>query len=337
MAQLDASDVSALLRFVSELKDVEDAFAFPPRVLRQLQELIPSDDTAYSELHHATRTTGWQIAYHSDGAEQLEHGVVGDAEDEAWWWHVRHSHAVCGRRSATGDWTSPWKASDFATLPEFRRTSIYDAFYRGVLDHWFDFGLPPIGDRTRVFVFTRRGGPDFNERDRLIARLLQPHLEARATAAEAAADAADALANLEEDADEEAHRVVLCSASGAIEFASPVSRSLLADYLGVENGTLPKGVLEGTSAVRRECGQLTIRATRSGDLRILLLEERDTRLESLTAREREVLELVARGRTNAEIGLELEIAVTTVAKHLEHIYEKLGVASRTAAAVLISS
>jgi len=52
----------------------------------------------------------------------------------------------------------------------------------------------------------------------------------------------------------------------------------------------------------------------------------------LTLREREVLGWLARGKTNAEIGMILGISAATVGKHLEHIYPKLGVENRTAAA-----
>jgi DNA-binding CsgD family transcriptional regulator len=51
----------------------------------------------------------------------------------------------------------------------------------------------------------------------------------------------------------------------------------------------------------------------------------------LTDREREVLMLVRAGRTNSQIACELWIAHGTVRKHLENIYRKLGVQSRTAA------
>lgn len=52
----------------------------------------------------------------------------------------------------------------------------------------------------------------------------------------------------------------------------------------------------------------------------------------LTAREVEVLRLVAEGRTNAEVATELVIAEKTVSRHLSNIFTKLGVGSRTAAA-----
>jgi DNA-binding CsgD family transcriptional regulator len=53
----------------------------------------------------------------------------------------------------------------------------------------------------------------------------------------------------------------------------------------------------------------------------------------LTPREIEVLAWVAAGKTNAQVAEVLSIAPGTVKKHLEHIYEKLGVSSRTDAAV----
>jgi DNA-binding NarL/FixJ family response regulator len=54
-------------------------------------------------------------------------------------------------------------------------------------------------------------------------------------------------------------------------------------------------------------------------------------LNRLTAREAEILELVAAGLTNAAIAERLWISPGTVKKHLENVYAKLGVANRTAA------
>ena len=53
---------------------------------------------------------------------------------------------------------------------------------------------------------------------------------------------------------------------------------------------------------------------------------------SLSAREREVLTLLAAGRSNREIAERLVVSPHTVARHVEHIYAKLGVSNRTAAA-----
>lgn len=53
--------------------------------------------------------------------------------------------------------------------------------------------------------------------------------------------------------------------------------------------------------------------------------------DGLTNRETEILALVARGKTNQEIAALLIVSPHTVRKHLEHVYEKLRVNSRTAA------
>jgi DNA-binding CsgD family transcriptional regulator len=55
-------------------------------------------------------------------------------------------------------------------------------------------------------------------------------------------------------------------------------------------------------------------------------------LARLTDREAEILQLVARGKTNREIAALLVVSDHTVRKHLENVYDKLGVHTRTAAA-----
>ncbi|GAA3835862.1 response regulator transcription factor [Sphaerisporangium flaviroseum] len=63
----------------------------------------------------------------------------------------------------------------------------------------------------------------------------------------------------------------------------------------------------------------------------LVTRMRAPAVESLSKRETEVLALVARGLTNAEVGRELFISETTVKTHLLRIFGKLGVSDRTAA------
>lgn len=55
--------------------------------------------------------------------------------------------------------------------------------------------------------------------------------------------------------------------------------------------------------------------------------------ETLTAREAELLAEVADAKSNEEIAADKKISVATVEKHIENFYPKLGVQSRTAAAV----
>lgn len=61
------------------------------------------------------------------------------------------------------------------------------------------------------------------------------------------------------------------------------------------------------------------------------LLKRRVAADALTARESEVLQLLAEGLSNKEIASRLEIAEKTVRIHLTHVFDKLGVTDRTSA------
>jgi two-component system NarL family response regulator len=111
------------------------------------------------------------------------------------------------------------------------------------------------------------------------------------------------------DADEDVYRAVQAGARG---------------YL--LKGTFAEGILEA------------IRTVHAG--RRLIAPEVAARLAdrvsspSLTSREIAVLELVARGMSNKEIGAALFVSETTIKYHLKNIYVKLGAGDRTEAALL---
>jgi two-component system NarL family response regulator len=91
-------------------------------------------------------------------------------------------------------------------------------------------------------------------------------------------------------------------------------------------GTFPDGILEEA-----------IRSVHAGN-RLIPREVADRLADrvsepSLTPREIAVLELVAKGLSNREIGTALSTSAGTVKTHLERIYAKLGVGDRTAAAL----
>jgi DNA-binding CsgD family transcriptional regulator len=91
---------------------------------------------------------------------------------------------------------------------------------------------------------------------------------------------------------------------------------------------LARWLNSGSSTLARRNADRRLTVDRCGDT--LLIEE--TRDEfGLTPRERQILGWVAKGKTNPEVAEILWVAPSTVRKHLENIYAKLDVPTRTAA------
>ncbi len=148
--------------------------------------------------------------------------------------------------------------------------------------------------------------------------------------------------------------VVLVDGQGRIAWRSPKATEWL-EAASPKSGAdrLPMFVEPalaepGSSVVRGEGGQTYIvkNLGRTGVGETMLLVERQSgsisassRLASaaLTPRETEVLSWISKGKTNRDIGDILGLSPRTVNKHLEHIFRKLGVETRAAAAALASA
>ena len=147
-----------------------------------------------------------------------------------------------------------------------------------------------------------------------------------------------------------AEAVLVADANGRIIFCTRRAGELLRayfDYAG-EGARLPSSLL-GSSPVSPAAVRLRVRrfAERSpgaaGGLFVLLLEETAADRGfaplmslGLTGRQAEVLYWIAQGKTSPEIAVLLGSALKTVKKHLQRIYDKLGVETRTAAALRAS-
>jgi len=160
--------------------------------------------------------------------------------------------------------------------------------------------------------------------------------------------------------------VVVRAGDGRLLWQTPLARKLLKDYFACEQEQAPARLLAWISEARqaaresREAPLVVARDTRrllgslhdpgalghegEGDenevLLVLREENHAAAIESLmaafrlTTREAEVLYWVCKGKTNKDIGEILGSSPRTVNKHLEHVFAKLGVETRTAAANL---
>ena len=151
--------------------------------------------------------------------------------------------------------------------------------------------------------------------------------------------------------------VAVDAASGALVWHTALARKLLVEFVGPVADRAPAQLLQWidasinaratghaprplslTSGERRLLVTL-LDSTEDGEWMLGLREESDrASIDALiagfgvTGREGEVLYWVTRGKTNRDIGDILGLSPRTVHKHLEHVFVKLGVETRTAAA-----
>ena len=166
-------------------------------------------------------------------------------------------------------------------------------------------------------------------------QLVLPHLAARRRNAQAErrlATALDALARDEVDG----VGVILLDQDGAVTFASSAASRLIRRHFGSPAERLPDAIerwrengRETPLVVQQHGTRLVIESADGGST--LLLTDQPASASALTPRERDVMRCVAAGLSNAEIARVLWIQPATVRKHLEHVYDKLGVRTRTAA------
>ncbi len=92
---------------------------------------------------------------------------------------------------------------------------------------------------------------------------------------------------------------------------------------------LPDSVIVVAEATTLSSGRLTARAANAHVLLVGSIEEDEPLVESLTPRERQVLELVADGLSNKGVAAALGISDETVKFHLASLFGKLGASNRT--------
>ncbi len=152
------------------------------------------------------------------------------------------------------------------------------------------------------------------------------------------------------------HGVVVVDARGRIAWRSPQAQRWLAEFFAeaqgdsdaasvawLRPGPAPTAVErlapDGRTLLARPLGEVALGETMwLLGLRPAGEQAAASRLASaaLTPRETEVLSWIAKGKTNRDVAEILGMSPRTVNKHLEHVFEKLGVETRAAAAALAS-
>jgi DNA-binding CsgD family transcriptional regulator len=322
---LAAGDAERLLRFVADAETTDDDPPFTGDFLAELLELVGGECAGYGETDFVRRRS--LACVESSGGE---YDVP--YPDPLYWSDVADVHPI--RLAHARGYAGALKISDFLTRKQLRASGLHDWFRLYGVEHSIELQLPSPPWHTKSFFVDRHAGRDFTERDRLVLDFLRPHLKRRWDEAQTLRRLHAALDELERAGADGSQGVILVSRLGRVEFISKPARRLLRAYFGQTRGrrlapAVTDWLQSGSSEPLERVGT-SRRLIVERDGSTLLLSERQVR-PVLTRREQEVLSWVSRGKTNAEVALVLSVSPGTVRKHLENVYAKLGVKTRTAA------
>lgn len=325
MAGLRQADVASAFALAAEASAVDTLETFPAHVLPRMRTLLRADVASF--VGGRDGPSVWR--FEPEGALR----PLGDDEVES----RMSEHPVIGRMARTGDGRA-MRVSDVIGVRAFERLGIYQDRFRSIGARFqlvaglaFE-GIVPSG------VGFARVQSDFSERDRSLLELLRPQLAAAYRTVAERVDARRRLAALERGLEVQGRAVAIVD-GGRLEPLSGNARSLLRRWFGA--GAPPLPAPGRTVLVEREDARLRLSSV-DGDPPLVLLDETRFRPAAdraasigLTARETEILGLVARGFADAEIARELYLSVRTVEKHLANAYRKLGTSDRRAAVALV--
>ncbi|MBF2046060.1 MAG: hypothetical protein IGS54_01450 [Elainella sp. C42_A2020_010] len=353
MAQLSAQDYEQLLIFLHGLYAPDSLDNWPIHLPVQVSKLVAADISGCCKIN-------FPQSQFIDGTSipKMPHEQILEVSNQ-----YLHEHPFATHYLETRDCRA-YKLSDFVTEPQLHRMEgVYQKFLRPMgMEEQLKLTLPDDNSNTVDVLVLFRNERSFTERDRTILNLLLPHLmQARRTA--------QVFSQVHQENQQLRNSLniaggIVISKEGHIQFMTrkaeqwlqqyfPFKRlgQALPDYLQrwvnyqksffARYGTLLKPQLP--LKIEQEGKQLTARfvVDPDQDQYLLLLEEHqqpklsaeDFELLGLSKRESEVLYWVAKGKENLEIATILHVGVTTIRKHLEHIYQKLEVKTRASAIV----
>lgn len=355
LAELAERDLRAVLGALQSLAERSaDSASFIAAALEGLTGIIASELTTLSicDLERGTRRVVGRQGESLSAADRA-------AFDK----HFREHPLVRFHSSHPGGPTQ--RISDCMATPIFRDSALHADYYRRIGINYV-MALPlRIDDANVISVVFNRSLSDFKDGERAVADAIRQPLAAIYRNLLACEDAGIGLKCVSQLAGDGGWQMMRVTLAGRILDASPLALSLLGRFFpesGAARQTrLPAALFEWFARSRNwglerpaiNHGQPFTLSRLGLALRVHFIPDPDdscagyllmkvSRAElhaadlahlPVTEREREILALVAAGKTNGEIGTILAISARTVQKHLEHIFQKLGVESRTAAAV----
>jgi DNA-binding CsgD family transcriptional regulator len=354
LAELPERDLRAALGALQALSAQSASCAgFIEAALEELTGIVASDLTTLSicDLEQGTRSVVGRKA------ESLS-AIDREAFDR----HFREHPLVRFHSAHPGGPTQ--RISDCTNRPAFRSSAVYADYYKRIGVNYV-MALPLRIDQANVIsVVFNRSHSDFSDGERAVLDAVRQPLAAIYRNLMVFEEAGIGLKCISQLAADGGWQMIRVSLTGRILDASPAALRLLGRFFPAATShpsSLPEtlfawfarsrhwglerpAIRHGQPFTRSHLGsQLTVHFVPDPDnacMGYMLMKSERLGVSAaqlaglnLSARECEILALVAAGKTNGETATVLAISPRTVQKHLEHIFQKLGVETRTAAAM----
>jgi DNA-binding CsgD family transcriptional regulator len=312
-----------------------DLESIPHATLAALEKLLPGDCFAYNEFHR-DRVVNISTPNQLDDDTMLAfEAYLGE-------------HPSIKHITTTGT-TDAVRLSDVSSLRNWRATNLYNHVFRPTNFNYQVGCMFPIADASMAGLSGNRVATDYSDEQRDLMTLLVPHFRQAWARANAISKRDSALSSV---------AVAEADSFGRILFATEKASKLIALYRS-RDSLCPRTLPEPYRAWLR---QNIVASEELGAFRSLILEAAGRRLTvrlaavpdqgryqlhfdesplidaaqmakhfGLTPRQGEVLYWVTEGKSNEEIGLILGAKVRTIAKHVEQIFARIGVANRASA------
>jgi len=354
--RLTQRDFDAVLGFLRETYALRTLDQLADHLVRALPSLVPADRTSYTMcgvlLGRPTGDGKPRIETRSDPVQSPAPNLKVFEE------HVfDHPLFVHYHRTRDGQ---PLRISDFLSRAQYHRLGLYNEFFRHTDTEYQTAFYLPVPPPQSLGVALSRQHRDFTDRDCGILSILRPHLVQAHENAVAVTGLQETVAGTAAALEEVEQGVVVLGSGARVQFMTQRARQWLGAYFKFrprQGEHLPETLrrwvqeqgahLNGNGAVgtpreplvlAREGFRLVVRLVSSAGQTLLLMHEQAIEVSAaslaplgLSHREADVLHWVAEGKTNFEIGIILSISPRTVGKHLERIFQKLDVETRTAA------
>lgn len=316
-------DLARLMTLLAEAHDLDELEPFTPVVLDRVADSLGSDFATYYELESTTRDVLYYVQCSYEAAV-ITRNVTRIARDDL----ARHLELWGRNRRGVGAWSDA-----FPRAVRRRYEVTAEQSDHGLVDAaWMAFGEGGSRSRWLALHQTR----DFTAAQRDTFSGSRTHVVSLLRHTAARRRFADLMVAVDTDDEEGASGMLVLGESLGVERTSPAARRIVARWFGRLGSELPEELADWLRSpfpreplqIERGRERLVVETPTRG---AIVLREEHAASESLTAREREVMGRVADGMSTEEIARALWVTPGTVSKHLERIYRKLGVTSRTAA------